>query len=333
MYMERIDPASPDPRIIALAADLLREGRLVAFPTETVYGLGANALDASAVARIYRAKGRPEYNPLIVHVAEPARALDVVAAWPDTAAALAARFWPGPLTLVLPKRPNVPDGVTAGLQTVAVRVPSHPVARALLVESALPIAAPSANRSTGISPTTAAHVAKSLGSAVDLILDGGPTTVGIESTVVDLSTEMPTLLRPGTITIPELEAVLGRVRTAGEVAGEVAGDAARASPGMLDKHYAPRARVFVVSADDVAPTVGREVARGHRTGAVVIRADASEAAATVTMPNDAAGYASKLYDALHSLDDANSDVIVVERVPVAPEWLGVADRLRRAASS
>ena len=329
MYIERVDPVSPDPRIIALAADLLREGRLVAFPTETVYGLGASALDASAVARIYRAKGRPEYNPLIVHVAEASRALDVVSAWPDTAAALAARFWPGPLTLVLPKRPNVPDGVTAGLQTVAVRVPSHPVARALLVESSLPIAAPSANRSTQISPTTAAHVAKSLGSAVDLILDGGSTTVGIESTVVDLSTEMPTLLRPGTITIPELEAVLGRVRTAREVAG----DAARPSPGMLDKHYAPRATVFVVSADDVAPTIGREVARGHRVGAVVIRADGSEGARTVTMPNDAAGYASKIYDALHPLDDANSDVIVVERVPDAPEWLGVADRLRRAASS
>jgi L-threonylcarbamoyladenylate synthase len=311
-----------------MAADLLREGRLVAFPTETVYGLGANALDASAVARIYSAKGRPVYNPLIVHLAEPSQALDVVATWPATAAALAARFWPGPLTLVLPKRPNVPDGVTAGLQTVAVRVPSHPVARALLVASALPIAAPSANRSTQVSPTTAAHVAKSLGSAVDLILDGGPTTVGIESTVIDLSTDTPTLLRPGTIALAQLEAVLGRIRTAGHVAG----DAARPSPGMLDKHYAPRATVVLASVDDVASTIGREVARGHRVGAIVIGADALNAAETVTMPRDAAGYAAKIYDALHSLDDASSDVIVVERVPDAPEWLGVADRLRRAAS-
>lgn len=328
MYIERVDPASPDRRIISIAAKLLRDGRLVAFPTETVYGLGANALDAAAIAGIYRAKGRPAYNPLIVHLAEPSLALDVVASWPDTAAALAARFWPGPLTMVLPKRPNIPDGVTAGLPNVAIRVPSHPVARALLAAAALPIAAPSANRSTQVSPTTAAHVAKSLGSAVDLILDGGPTTVGIESTVVDLSTATPTLLRPGTISLRELEAVLGQVR----VASKVDGDAARPSPGMLDKHYAPRAPVLVVSTEGVAPAIAHEIARGHRVGAIVIRADASDAAESVAMPNDAAGYASKIYDALHALDDLNADVIVIERVPEAQEWLGVADRLRRAAS-
>lgn len=341
MYIERVDLASPDRGIIAMAAKLLRDGRLVAFPTETVYGLGANALDASAVERIYRAKGRPSYNPLIVHVDTPARALDVVATWPAAAEALSAQFWPGPLTLVLPKRPNIPDGVTAGLETVAVRVPSHPVAHALLAAVALPIAAPSANRSTQVSPTTAAHVAKGLGDAVDMILDGGPTSVGIESTVVDLSTATPTLLRPGIISIPELEAVLGRVNLAGDMAGE----AARPSPGMMDKHYAPRALVRVVARDEVARTVDEERRGRRRVGAIVIRADHAPSDLSsdlssglpgdvpIALPNDAAGYAARLYDSLHALDDAGVDVIVIERVPDSPAWLGVADRLRRAAHS
>src|SRR3569833_201163 len=195
MYIEHVDPASPDRRIIAIAADLIRAGKLVAFPTETVYGLGANALDAGAVERIYLAKGRPAYNPLIVHVADAAHANDVVANWTDAANVLAAKFWPGPLTLVLPKRPGVPHNVTAGLPNVAVRVPSHPVAHALLALAARPIAAPSANRSTQVSPTTARHVAKSLGDVVDLLLDGGPTKVGIESTVVEVSSGVQALLR------------------------------------------------------------------------------------------------------------------------------------------
>ena len=327
MYIERIDPASPDPRILAVAADLLRAGRLVAFPTETVYGLGANALDASAVERIYHAKGRPAYNPLIVHVAEPALAASVVSEWSDRAQALADRFWPGPLTLVLPKQPHVPDTVTAGLPTVALRVPSHPIAAALLRAAGIPVAAPSANRSTQISPTTAAHVAKSLGDAVDLILDGGPTSVGIESTVVDLTTPIPTLLRPGSISIPELEAVVGRVASAGTVDGQ----AARRSPGMLDKHYAPNAKLVLVPADEVSAMVRYQRDAGHRVGAITIGADASSAHRSIVLPRDAAGYAAGLYGALHRLDDDACDVIVVENVDANPEWLGVADRLRRAA--
>jgi L-threonylcarbamoyladenylate synthase len=327
MYIERIDPARPDPRILAIAANLLREGRLVAFPTETVYGLGANALDPAAVERIYRAKGRPSYNPLIVHVAEPAQAASVVSQWTARAQALADRFWPGPLTLVLPKQPHVPDAVTAGLPTVALRVPSHPVASALLRAAAIPVAAPSANRSTQISPTTAAHVAKSLGDAVDLILDGGPTSVGIESTVLDLSTPTPTLLRPGSISIPELEAIVGRIAVAGAVGGEVG----RPSPGMLDKHYAPNAKVFLVPAKDISATIRDQRAAGHCVGAITIHGDASAANESIVLPSDAARYAADLYGALHRLDDAACDVIVVESVGDAPEWLGVADRLRRAA--
>ncbi|MGH7647660.1 MAG: L-threonylcarbamoyladenylate synthase, partial [Gemmatimonadaceae bacterium] len=182
-----VDPEQPDADIVRRAGDVLRGGGLVAFPTETVYGLGANALDASAVARIFSAKGRPTYDPLIVHVMNVSGARAVAREWPDTAERLAAVFWPGPLTVVVPKQPFVPDIVTAGLDTVAVRVPSHPVARAILEAAAVPIAAPSANRFTEVSPTRAEHVARTLGDRVDLIIDGGPTTVGIESTVVDVS--------------------------------------------------------------------------------------------------------------------------------------------------
>jgi L-threonylcarbamoyladenylate synthase len=326
MYIERLDPVSPDPRILATAAALLREGRLVAFPTETVYGLGANALDGNAVERIYRAKGRPSYNPLIVHVADAAQARDVVAEWPPVAEQLAHRFWPGPLTLVLSKRPNIPDGVTAGLQSVAVRVPRHAVAHALLLAAGLPVAAPSANRSMQVSPTTAAHVAKALGDAVDMILDGGPTTVGIESTVLDLTTTIPTVLRPGSISLPELEAVIGRV----QLTGGASGAAGRPSPGMLDKHYAPRAVVIVATGDDVPRAVADERRAGGRVGAIVIHSNAWGADQSITLPDDASGYAARLYDALHRLDDAQSEVIVIEQVPDGPAWLGVADRVHRA---
>jgi L-threonylcarbamoyladenylate synthase len=322
-----IDPAHPNVTILEEAAALLRAGRLVAFPTETVYGLGANALDGTAVDRIYQAKGRPSYNPLIVHVADASLVDGVAAEWPPAAAALAARFWPGPLTIVVPKQSKVPDGVTAGLGTVALRVPSHPVAHALLVAAQLPVAAPSANKSTQVSPTTAAHVAKSLGDAVDLILDGGPTSVGIESTVIDLSGELPVLLRPGLISVPQLEAVVGPVA----IVGHSSGTTGRPSPGMLDKHYAPQALVRLVEPDAVSATIRDARSDGKRVGAIVIDGDASDADVRAVLPRDAAGYAARLYGTLYSLDDVGCDVIVIERVPDAPDWLGVADRLRRAA--
>jgi L-threonylcarbamoyladenylate synthase len=329
MALEHLDPVNPDPRLIERAANLLRAGRLVAFPTETVYGLGANALSTEAVQRIYSAKGRPAYNPLIVHVAWPEEIAVVAQTIGEQALRLAEAFWPGPLTLVLPKRPEVPDAVTAGLPTVAVRVPKHPVAHALLAAAGIPVAAPSANRSTQVSPTSGAHVFKSLGDAVDLILDAGPTPVGIESTVIDMSGDTPVLLRPGTISIRELEAIVGPIALPNDQAGE----APRRSPGMLDKHYAPRARVPVVDGSDVGIRMEHERANVQRVGAIVIHAEVESAPSVIHMPNDALGYAARLYDALHKLDDASCDVIVIERVPDDPAWAGVADRIKRAAFS
>jgi L-threonylcarbamoyladenylate synthase len=321
-----IDRDLPNPEILEQAAALLRAGRLVAFPTETVYGLGANALDAAAVARIYEAKGRPSYNPIIVHVSDVAAVSQVAREWTDRANLLAMAFWPGPMTLVLPRQPAVPDIVTAGLDSVAVRVPAHPVARALLDAAKIPIAAPSANRSTELSPTTGRHVEKSLGDAVDLILDAGPTQVGIESTVIDLTSDIPTILRPGTISVPEIEQVVGKVATASQIAGETA----RPSPGMMDRHYAPRARLIVARASDVESTVERERAAGRRVGAVVVSAKVS-GRSIVEMPNEPLAYAARLYTTLHSLDDSNCEVVVVEAVPESPEWRGVRDRIERAS--
>ncbi len=229
---------SPEADRIARAAEVLRNGKLVAFPTETVYGLGANALDAEAVARIFVAKGRPTKNPLIVHVPDMNSARALVMEWPENAAKLAAKFWPGPLTLVLPKRDIVPDIVTAGGTTVALRVPAHPIALALLKEAGVPVAAPSANRSMRLSPTTAEHVAGGLAGRIDLILDGGPTTGGIESTVLSLVGETPTLLRPGLISPAEIEAVIGPILRISDRAVDNAGEEKPLlSPGMLSRHF------------------------------------------------------------------------------------------------
>jgi L-threonylcarbamoyladenylate synthase len=309
MRILTVDPKRPDAATIAAAAAVLRAGGLVAFPTETVYGLGANALDASAVERIYAAKGRPQYNPLIVHVATVDQALDVALDMDERARRLAAAFWPGPLTLVLPKRGEVPAPVTAGLASVAVRIPSHAVAQALLRTAGVPIAAPSANRSTQLSPTTAAHVAKSLGDAVDVILDGGPTTVGIESTVVDLSGERATLLRPGVISVPELEAVIGAIAMATHT---VADGEARPSPGLMERHYSPRAELRLVETHDIAGAIAAESAAGRRVGVLVLSAPPTQMLnAAEQLPSDATGYAVALYSALHRLDDAGCDLIIV----------------------
>lgn len=330
----RVDPDAPDPEALARAAAVLRGGGLVAFPTETVYGLGANALDPAAVARIYAAKGRPGYNPLIVHVAGVEEARRLAAPWPEAAERLAAAFWPGPLTLVVPRAPEVPGAVSAGLSTLALRIPAHPVARALLRAAGVPVAAPSANRSTEVSPSTAEHVAKSLGGRVELILDGGPAAVGIESTVVDVSGPVPTLLRPGAVSIEALRAVLGEVArpSAAPREGE-----ARPSPGMMDRHYAPRGEVRLFGADDRDAAVEearRAAEAGRRTGAVLLSAGAAEIPALLVarMPDDPAGYAARLYAALHEMDDAGAELILVERVPEGAAWEGVRDRLRRAAT-
>jgi len=326
-----ISPDSPDAVILARAAQLLRAGQLVAFPTETVYGLGASALDPSAVARIYSAKGRPAYNPLIVHVPDAAAARKLVSIWPEAATRLAERWWPGPLTMVLPKGPDIPDLVTAGLPTVALRVPAHPVALGLLRAAGLPLAAPSANRSGEVSPTTAQHVARSLGGRVPLILDAGPTSVGIESTVVDLSGPSPVLLRPGMITREQLAEVIGPVSLEGPARGPTA---ARPSPGMMDRHYAPAARVLLF--DSVAePALLEAVAacrrEGGRLGAVTRQRTVAGADLTERLPDSPAAYARDLYGALHRMDEAGATLILVERPPADPAWDAVRDRLERAA--
>jgi L-threonylcarbamoyladenylate synthase len=329
------DAIAPD--ALARAAERLRAGGLVAFPTETVYGLGAHAMDAAAVARIYATKGRPAHNPVIVHVADEAAARAITASWPPMAAQLAARWWPGPLTLVLPRAAGVPDIVTAGLSKVGVRVPAHPVALALLRAAGLPIAAPSANRSDAVSPTTAEHVRASLGEAADvLLLDGGPCTVGIESTVLDVSGDAPVLLRPGGIARSAIERELGvAVRHAGEVARD---DAPRASPGQLAKHYAPRARVVLVdSGEPSSLRVAIDEARarhGDAVGVLALTAPPLDVGgiAVETMPADPDAYARRLYAALHAMDERGVAVLLVERVPDGDAWDGVRDRLARAAA-
>jgi L-threonylcarbamoyladenylate synthase len=300
---------------IQRAAELIRAGRLVAFPTETVYGLGANALDATAVERIFRAKGRPSTSPLIVHVDSVEMARSLVSDWPPSAETLARRFWPGPLTLVLPKRPLVPDVVTAGLATVGIRIPAHAIARDLIRGSGVPIAAPSANPFTRLSPTTAGHVRESLGDLVDLVLDGGPTRVGIESTVLSLAVSPPQLLRPGMVSQAQIEALIGAVELAGRVE-----NGSHTSPGMHPRHYSPRTRLVIVrNGEPLPPGRGVCLARG--------------AASHVRMPSDAGSYASVLYGTLHRLDREGWDWIAVEELPSTPEWAAIADRLRRAANS
>lgn len=244
---------------------------------------------------------------------------------------MARAFWPGPLTLVLPKRPEVPPSVTAGLDTVAVRVPSHAVARALLAAARIPVAAPSANRSTEVSPTTAAHVEKSLGDAVDLILDGGPTTVGIESTVVDVTVNPPLVLRPGMITRDDLLRVVGELAHGAPAAD--AGDEARRSPGMLDRHYAPRAQLVVADRSYLPDLIDDEEAAGLRVGAILYTPGVLETPnrRVIVLSHDPAQYAAGLYAALHELDDAGVEVIVVEEAPQGNDWLAVRDRLARAA--
>ena len=327
--------SAADPAAIGEAAAVLRAGGLVAFGTETVYGLGANALDPAAVARVFAAKGRPRFDPLIVHLADrdgtPSLA-DVAAEPPPVAAALADRFWPGPLTLVLPKHPAVPDLVTAGLGSVAVRVPAGEAARALIRAAGVPVAAPSANRFGGISPTTAAHVAEGLGDAVDLILDAGPCRVGIESTVAGFEPDAagrlrPVVLRPGAVTAEALaEAVGGPVEVRG---GSADPAAAQVSPGSLSRHYAPRTPLTLV--DDPA-----EVASPAECGLLAFAppAEPSRFAACVTLSaaGDLTEAAAGFYAGLRRLDALGLPRLVAVRFP--PAGLGVAlnDRLRRAAA-
>jgi L-threonylcarbamoyladenylate synthase len=314
--------AEPDAQSVAEAARLLRDGKLVAFPTETVYGLGGDATNERAVAAIFEAKGRPEFNPLISHVLDATAAQKFVR-WNDTADRLAARFWPGPLTLVLPRSPESPISLlaTAGLDTVAIRAPSHPVAQALIRAADRPIAAPSANRSGAISPTRAEHVVESLGERVPLILDGGPCLVGVESTVLDLSTATPTLLRPGGATREAIEAVIGPIAASDALPS---GDSAHKSPGQLESHYAP--------------------ARPVRLGATSVGADEGLLAFGPTVPpgamltynlspsGDLGEAAANLFAQMRLLDRPGIGRIAVMPIPETGLGLAINDRLRRAAA-
>jgi L-threonylcarbamoyladenylate synthase len=331
-----IDPTAPSTEVLAEAARVLRSGGLVAFPTETVYGLGANALDASAVARIFAAKGRPANNPLIVHIADATQVPQVAEDWPESGARLAERVWPGPLTLVLPRRETVPDVVTANGPTVALRVPAHPVAQALLRAADLPIAAPSANRSTELSPTRAEHVLRGLDGRIDMLLDGGPTSGGIESTVLDLTTTPPRLLRPGPIGVAELETVIGPLAHVRSLTVAALNDPqALRSPGMMPRHYSPRTPLECVDAGREAERTAILLSEDRRIGCVTF-ANLAAASASVrvrVLPSDPAGYAAQLYAVLHELDTAGLDNILVTLPPDTAEWLAVRDRLLRAAHS
>ena len=319
----RILPATA--AAIAEAAARLRAGELVAFPTETVYGLGADARNGAAVRRIFAAKGRPADHPVIVHLADAGAAADWARAMPEGARRLAAAFWPGPLTLILPRAAQVSDLVTGGQDSVGLRVPAHPVARELLAAFGGGIAAPSANRFGRISPTTAAHVADDLGDAVALILDGGACPVGIESTIVAFTEDEPTLLRPGGIRGDELARVLGRAPRAPDAS------APRAS-GTLASHYAPRTPGRLILPHALRAEIAQLGGRDERV-AVLARTLARPADFTgfwITAPADAASYARDLYANLRALDAANADAIAIEAVPDDDAWLAVGDRLARA---
>ena len=337
-----VDPEQPDRQAIERAARMLREGRLVAFPTETVYGLGVHALDRDAVRRLFDAKGRPADDPLIVHIASLEGLPALVGDVPDIARVLAARFWPGPLTLVMRRGPKVPDEVTAGLDTVAVRVPSHPVAQALIAAAAVPIAAPSANLFSRPSPTRAEHVMADLGGRIDAIVDGGWTSLGVESTVIDLTSSPAVLLRPGAVTVDELRSILGTLARPPARASE----GPMPAPGMLDKHYSPRAPLTLYAGgtraalDRLLSDAATMSASGSRVGLLLTDEEQTGLPAVHTYVVRSLGprmavdvIAQRLYAALRELDEAEVSAILSTDVP-ADEGLAAAihDRLSRAAA-
>lgn len=317
--MSRTLPATPE--AIAAAAALLRAGGLVAMPTETVYGLGARALDAAAVARVYSAKQRPATSPLIAHVDSIEQARSLLLEWPESAQRLAEAFWPGPLTMVLRKAAHVPDALSGGGPRLGVRLPAHPVALALIRALGEPIAAPSANRFMQLSPTRAEHVERGLGDAIDLILDGGDCAYGIESTVIRLDPEGATLLRPGAIPAALVEQVLGAPLRR-PVQAENTPGIAQDSPGLHQRHYAPRTPLFLWQPGQALPP--------GRGGLLALSSVDAEAAQRVQMPEDALAYAQRLYTELHALDSAALDWIAVQAPPSDPAWAAVHDRLQRA---
>jgi L-threonylcarbamoyladenylate synthase len=327
----KVSPKSPQKKLILTAAEVLRRGGLVAFPTETVYGLGADAFNADAVKQIFVAKGRPLDNPMIVHIASVADLEALTTHVPEEANQLIERFWPGPLTLILQKSPAVPDDVTGGLDTVAVRMPQHKIALALIKALGHPIAAPSANLSGRPSGTTAGHVLRDFAGKIDMILDGGPVTVGVESTVLDLSRKPPAILRPGAVTQEDLVPLLGRV-----VMGRGA-EGKKRSPGTRYRHYSPRARVTLVEPGDekaIAKLVD-QYAKGKKKMAVVARhfTPSGRARPIVRiMPQELEEYARQIFAVLRELDELAVDEIIIEKTEEKGIGVAIMDRLKRAAA-
>jgi L-threonylcarbamoyladenylate synthase len=327
-------------RQIERAIEILRAGGLVAFATETVYGLGADATNSQAIGKIFSIKGRPPTNPLIVHVADVSVAKKYVAAWPESADRLARMFWPGPLTLVLPKSEKIVPAVTAGLPTVGIRCPDHPLALALLRGFAGPVAAPSANRSNRLSPTTADHVRRELGDQIDLILDGGDCRVGIESTVVDLTSARPAILRPGGISRLQLEKILGSI----DYNAADDSNTPAPSPGRQPVHYAPTAPAYRFDPSEFDRLEDLFSKRLGRSAVFLIiegteparklhewhQAKRLEPGAIIKMPPTADDYARRLYGALREADDQRPHTIWVQQPPVTADWDAVRDRIHRA---
>jgi L-threonylcarbamoyladenylate synthase len=315
------------------AAELLCVGEVVALPTETVYGLAANALDEKAIAKIFQIKGRPANNPIIVHVAGNEMAESCVKNWPSGADKLAKAFWPGPLTLVLPRAEKIPKVVTAGGETVGVRWPGHPFIQAVIRKCNFPLAAPSANLSARVSPTNAGHVRRQLGGKIPLIVDGGQSQVGIESTVLDLTVSPPRILRPGMIHAGSLAAICGEVANN---EWQATGQETFRSPGLLRKHYSPKAKLLVLDWKSDADLKSQLVAR-HLSPAICFivaytKIPSGENFADVSvMPHDAEAFARAIYAELHRCDAAGAESIIVEAPPDLPEWSGITDRLRRAS--
>ncbi|HYP25874.1 MAG TPA: L-threonylcarbamoyladenylate synthase [Blastocatellia bacterium] len=327
--MFKIDPDDPDEGVIARAASIIREGGLVAFPTETVYGLGADSMNERAIGRIFEAKGRPSDNPLIVHVDDREKLARVAAEVSEKAERLMEKFWPGPLTLVLKRRPEVPPAVSAGLPTVAVRMPASRIALALIRHARTPVAAPSANASGRPSPTSASHVLADLGGRIDMILDGGATDIGIESTVLDVTTDPPIILRPGWVTEEKLAGTIGALgpKATPERMGR--------SPGTRHRHYSPRARVALVEAG--SPAMVKEACEKYlKEGPVGFLGHTDPGIRDgrfnkIILGDSAGDYARSIYRALRELDEKNPSVIVVEGIGEGGEGAAVMDRLRRAA--
>lgn len=324
-----------DRRAIEQAGALLAAGQVVGIPTETVYGLGANALDPDAVRRIFAAKGRPSDNPLIVHIADLDDIHRLTTTLPTAAQKLAQAFWPGPLTIILPKAPCIPDVVSAGLDTVGIRLPSHPVARAVIRAAGVPIAAPSANQSGRPSTTTAAHVLQDMNGKIAAVIDGGACTVGVESTVVSLAGDLPRLLRPGGISLEQLQAVLGPVAIDRAIQQQIGDDVQVSAPGMKYRHYAPHAPVTAICGDPIQSAAYIAAHLTEKTGVLCFDEFANQFSGhtvhTIGRADDPAAHAHAIFDALRAFDDSDVTAILAQCPPDTGIGLAVANRLKKAA--